>query len=145
MTITAIVTPNLATSTPAGNVVFLDGTTTLGTVALSNGIAKFTTSKLTVGAHAITAKYSGDVTDAASSGAGTLNITDGVVALYNQTSPNNSGTSVPIKVQLTNASGVNLSASSIVLTITAARARLAQFAFVESECFSTSGFQRAIR
>ncbi|MFL6354575.1 MAG: hypothetical protein ACJ74Z_22370 [Bryobacteraceae bacterium] len=38
-----------------------------------------------------------------------------VVALYNQTSPNRSGVTVPIKVQLTNYGGKNLSSSGIVL------------------------------
>jgi hypothetical protein len=50
------------TGTPSGTVTFKDGTTTLGAVALSSGIAKFTTSTLTVGTHSITAVYGGDAT-----------------------------------------------------------------------------------
>jgi hypothetical protein len=46
--------------TPSASVSFLDGANTLGTAALSGGRASFTTSTLTVGAHAITAVYSGD-------------------------------------------------------------------------------------
>jgi hypothetical protein len=46
--------------TPGGAVTFMDGTTTLDTVTLSNGVATFTTSALAVGGHSITAVYSGD-------------------------------------------------------------------------------------
>jgi hypothetical protein len=46
--------------TPTGSVSFFDGTTLLGTVALSNGTAGFTTSSLAAGSHAITAVASGD-------------------------------------------------------------------------------------
>ncbi len=49
--------------TPTGTVTFLDGSSTLGTVALSSGSATFTTSSgLTTGRHAIQAIYSGDGT-----------------------------------------------------------------------------------
>jgi hypothetical protein len=48
------------TRTPTGSMTFKDGTTTLGTVALSGGSAAFATSALAVGAHSITAAYSGD-------------------------------------------------------------------------------------
>jgi Big-like domain-containing protein len=47
--------------TPTGSVAFQDGSTVLGTVALStSGSATFTTSSLAVNAHSITAAYSGD-------------------------------------------------------------------------------------
>jgi hypothetical protein len=46
--------------TPTGSVTFLDGATTMGTVALSGGIASFQTKSLTVGSHSITAVYGGD-------------------------------------------------------------------------------------
>ncbi len=46
--------------TPTGSVSFLDGTTLLGTVALSSGTASFTTTSLAAGSHAITAVASGD-------------------------------------------------------------------------------------
>ena len=38
---------------------FYDGATVLKTMALSGGVAKFTTSTLTTGAHSITATYNG--------------------------------------------------------------------------------------
>src|SRR6185369_6071318 len=46
--------------TPTGNVTFLDGATTLGTVPLSGGVASMTKSSWTVGSHSITSSYSGD-------------------------------------------------------------------------------------
>jgi O-glycosyl hydrolase len=44
---------------PAGSVTFLDGTTPLGTVALANGIATFTTSTLATATHSLAASYAG--------------------------------------------------------------------------------------
>jgi hypothetical protein len=48
------------TGAPTGSVSFLDGSTLLATVALSNGVAVFTTSSLLVGTHTISASYTGD-------------------------------------------------------------------------------------
>jgi len=50
-------------TTPTGTVQFFDGVTSLGTVPLSGTSAALTTSSLAVGAHPITAVYSGDVDD----------------------------------------------------------------------------------
>lgn len=57
VTFTADVTPYSGLAT--GNVTFKDGTTVLGTVALSGGVAKFSTSTLAVGSHSITADFLG--------------------------------------------------------------------------------------
>jgi hypothetical protein len=46
--------------TPTGNVIFKDGGSTLGTVALAGGTASFTTSTLTLGSHSVTVVYGGD-------------------------------------------------------------------------------------
>lgn len=46
---------------PNGKVRFEDGKTILGTVALTNGMAQFTTSTLSVGNHRMDAVYEGDV------------------------------------------------------------------------------------
>lgn len=51
---------------PAGTVTFEDGTTKLGTGILSNGVATFTTSTLSVGTHRITAVYGGSTAFTAS-------------------------------------------------------------------------------
>jgi hypothetical protein len=48
--------------TPTGTVTFLDGTTTLTTVNVTNGAAGYSATALSVGMHSITASYSGDGT-----------------------------------------------------------------------------------
>jgi hypothetical protein len=58
VTFTATVKPQYS-GTVKGSVTFYDGTTALKTVSLSGGVAKFTTSTLTSGAHSITATYNG--------------------------------------------------------------------------------------
>src|SRR5205823_5154032 len=59
--------------TPTGTVTFKDGATTLGTGTLStvSGVttAIFSTTKLAVGSHAITAVYAGDTHDSTSTSA----------------------------------------------------------------------------
>jgi hypothetical protein len=47
--------------TPTGTVTFKDGNTGIGFGSLNNGVAKFTTQKLSVGTHKISASFSGDV------------------------------------------------------------------------------------
>src|ERR1700761_2896843 len=54
---------------PTGTVTFLDGGAQMGIAALAGGRASFTTSSLTVGSHSITAKYSGDGSNAGSTSA----------------------------------------------------------------------------
>ena len=46
--------------TPTGSVTFMDGSTSLGTIALSSGVATFSTTSLSVATHSITAVYGGD-------------------------------------------------------------------------------------
>jgi hypothetical protein len=61
VTFTATVTPAGASTPPTGTVTFDDGTTVLATVSLNaSGVATFSTSSLSVGAHPITATYSGN-------------------------------------------------------------------------------------
>ena len=68
VTFTATVTAATGTTPPTGNVVFSDGATVLGTVALAgNGKASLTTSALTSGSHSVTAAYVGDSAHGASS------------------------------------------------------------------------------
>ena len=55
------------TGTPTGTITFLNGTAVLGTATVDNaGQASLTASTLTVGPHAITARYNGDATFAGS-------------------------------------------------------------------------------
>ena len=65
VTFTATVKPS-STAPATGSVTFKNGSTTLGTVALSGGKAEYTTSVLTPGSHAITADYTGNTDYAAS-------------------------------------------------------------------------------
>jgi hypothetical protein len=57
-----------ASGTPTGTVTFKDGSTTLGTGALSGGAATFGVSSLAIGNHTITAVYGGDTNFATSTG-----------------------------------------------------------------------------
>jgi hypothetical protein len=59
VTFTASVAPQFS-GTVKGTVTFYDGATALKTVGLSGGVAKYTTSALTVGAHTITSTYNGN-------------------------------------------------------------------------------------
>jgi hypothetical protein len=45
---------------PSGNVTFMDGSTAIGTVPLSGGVASLSTTTLAIGTHTITAQYAGD-------------------------------------------------------------------------------------
>ena len=62
LTFTATVTPSTAT----GTINFFDGTSSIGAGPLSGGTAALATSSLSVGTHSITAQYSGDPFDSAS-------------------------------------------------------------------------------
>jgi hypothetical protein len=53
-------TVSASSGTPTGTVTFLDGTTTLGTGALSGGKATYQTSSMAAGVHSITITYGGD-------------------------------------------------------------------------------------
>jgi len=57
-TLTATISSSI--SVPTGSVNFMDGTTLLSTVALTNGVAVLNTGTLAIGSHSITAVYSGD-------------------------------------------------------------------------------------
>ena len=86
----------------SGTVTFSDGSTTLGTAALSNGSASYTTTFSTAGNQTITAAYGGDAHDIAVSG----NISQSVVV-----SPISFPTPAPGSTTLTGASGSAASGS----------------------------------
>jgi Bacterial Ig-like domain (group 3)/Beta-propeller repeat len=70
--LTATVAEVGGSSVPTGTVNFKDGTTALGSMTLNGtGIAVFTTSTLSVGAHSITAAYGGDGANGASTSTAT--------------------------------------------------------------------------
>jgi hypothetical protein len=64
--VTFTATVSAAAGTPTGSVEFFNGSASLGTVGLSDGVAALEVSDLTVGTHNITARYGGDDTFAAS-------------------------------------------------------------------------------
>ncbi len=60
---------NSGVAIPTGNVEFFSGTTPLGTVALSGGVATLQSDTLTLGTNSVTADYEGDVSFTASTSA----------------------------------------------------------------------------
>jgi hypothetical protein len=67
VTLAATIKPvSPAAGTPTGSVEFFTGTTSLGAVALTNGVGTIATSGLTLGTNTITAQYRGDTNFAAS-------------------------------------------------------------------------------
>ncbi len=87
-------------------------------VSTVTGTATCTVTYTSVGSHSIVATYSGNFYYLGSAGSLTQQVTYVITALYDQTKPINSGANVPIKVQLRDAFGTNVSSASIVLTIT---------------------------
>jgi len=60
VTFNATVAATSSSSVPTGSVSFLSGTTVLGTVQLSNGVASYSTKSLAIGSQSIAAQYGGD-------------------------------------------------------------------------------------
>ena len=88
-------------------------------VNTTTGTATCTVTYASVGSHSIVAIYSGNFFYSGSTSATLVQqVAYAIVALYDQTKPNNSGSNVPIKVRLQDAFGNNVSSSSIVLTVT---------------------------
>lgn len=71
-----------STGTPTGNVVFYAGSTLLGTSALSNGVATFTTSTLPVGTSQILAVYQGNANTNGSTSVGVNQVVGNPNQLY---------------------------------------------------------------
>ena len=93
--LTASVTPASAT----GTVQFLNGASALGTVAVSGGAGVLAVSNLAVGSHTLTAVYSGDGSDSASTSAAvavTVSKANSSVAVVSSLNPAVSGQSVTL-------------------------------------------------
>lgn len=70
LSVTVSATSGDGSNLPTGTVQFMDGSVALGApVALSSGVAAFSTNALSVGNHSLTAVYSGDAANAASTSA----------------------------------------------------------------------------
>jgi Big-like domain-containing protein/glucodextranase-like protein/carboxypeptidase family protein len=83
---------------------FKDGTTTLGTGALSGGTAAYTTSTLAVGSHSMTASYAGDTNDNSSTSpvlTQTVNKASTTVTLTSSANPTAYGSSVTFTAAVT--------------------------------------------
>ena len=103
VTFTATVTG----SSPTGTVTFNDGTTTLGTGAVSGGKVMLATSSLSVGTHSITAAYSGDTKNNASTSTAltqTVNKAVTSTALVSSLNPSGYGSSVTFTATVTGGS-----------------------------------------
>lgn len=95
---------------PTGAVTFKDGASTIGVGTLSGGSATFTTSGMvTLGTHAMTAVYSGDGSNQAStSGVLTQTVTKGQtwVSVASNANPSAPGSAVTFTAAVTNVSGL---------------------------------------
>jgi trimeric autotransporter adhesin len=102
--------------TPTGSVMFMDGTTELGTSALSSGAANFSTTGLTLGTHSITAVYTGDADFTASTSSPSQPIVGGTsTALASSVNPINFGQSVTFTATVTAAAtGGSVPAGTVV-------------------------------
>ena len=110
VTFTATVIGNNS-SIPTGNVIFKDGATAIGTVAVNAaGVASFTTSTLTTGTHSITAAYQGDSDYAASVSVAvteTVNKIATSAAVISSANPADAGATVNFTVTITGASSTS--------------------------------------
>src|SRR5205085_2186741 len=65
--------------------------------------------------YAITYSYAGDSNFNSASGGGALTVGYNVLPLYDQTKVHQSGSTIPIKIEITNSSGANLSSASLTV------------------------------
>jgi hypothetical protein len=102
VTFTATITPSAA----AGTVTFLDGATTLATVRTgpivgSGRVATFTTSKLVLGPHSITAQFTGNLRAAPSTSAVLTQRVDGKpTSMWLTASPTTATAGQPVQVTI---------------------------------------------
>jgi hypothetical protein len=81
-----------------------------------NFSSAFATGSLAAGSYSIGYNYAGDGNFNSASGSGTLQVGYGIVALYDQTKVHQSGSTIPIKLKITDANGNNLSSAGTVVT-----------------------------
>lgn len=95
-----------------------------GAVASGSGViagdgsfsATVNTAALPAGSYTIQYSYAGDANFQASSGSGTLQVTYAVNVLSNTSRPVRAGAALPIKLQVTDAAGNNLSSADLTVT-----------------------------
>jgi Bacterial Ig-like domain (group 3) len=118
VTFTATVTPASGSAAATGNVTFADGSTTLATVALSAGVATFTTSTLGLGPHTITATYGGDTEHSGSSATLTQTIrrATSTTTLASSENPSLAGHAVTLTATVTGETGSAAPTGSVTFT-----------------------------
>ncbi|MGA3213889.1 MAG: Ig-like domain-containing protein, partial [Terriglobales bacterium] len=103
VTFTATVKP-AAGGTPTGYITFYNGSTSIGILALSGGVAKLNYSALTAGTHSMTAVYAGSSTDATSTSAAlsqVVNYDTTTTVLTASPNPSTSGQTVALTATVT--------------------------------------------
>jgi probable HAF family extracellular repeat protein len=103
---------------PTGSVaITLNGLTQNAAIQASGNFSSgFATGSLAPGSYSIAYSYAGNSNFNSASGSGTLIVGYGIVALYDQAKVHHSGSTIPIKLKITNANGNNLSSTGTVLT-----------------------------
>jgi hypothetical protein len=109
---------NFGSLIPTGSVaITLNGVTQNAAIqAGGNFSSAFATGALAPGAYTIAYSYAGDGNFNSASGSGTLTVGYGIVALYDQTKVHHSGSTIPIKLEIVDANGNNLSSAGTVVT-----------------------------
>lgn len=104
--VTVTVTLAGTSGTPTGDVTLLDSATTIGTTSAdAGGVATFTTSTLTAGAHTLTASYAGDATYTAGIGTTVLIVDKAptTIALTSSKNPSTVGERVTLTATIASA------------------------------------------
>jgi hypothetical protein len=78
--------------------------------------ATFNTASLGVGSLTISYSYGGDANFAAASASGVLDVTYGILTLYDTTKGKKAGSTLPIQIELVNTSGQDVSSSNVTVT-----------------------------
>lgn len=110
-TVTLSATVQSSGGTPTGSVIFLDGTSTLGTATMTNGVAQLPVSTFGGGSHSITAKYSGDSNFFMSTSAvltETVNLTSTTTTVASSLNPATFGQAVTLTATVQAGSGISV-------------------------------------
>ena len=119
-TATVVDSTPMSTGTPTGTVNFYDGVNPIGSGTLNGaGVATFSTTTLAVGTHSITAQYVGDLNFTGSTSSAISQVVQyNFCLLYDPTRSVKSGATYPVKIYACDASGADVSSSSIVVHAT---------------------------
>jgi len=97
----------------------LDGVTQRATVRTDGTFAvNFATGALAVGQYTISYGYAGDANFDAASGTGSLTVAYGTQLLFDNSKAVHAGSCLPVKLEVTNATGTDISSSNIAVTAT---------------------------